>query len=131
MDIFKELKKLNFPIGHYVVVGSGIMAALGIREARDLDIAVDNELLKTLKKSGVYKEEIRYDKLFLVGSNIEIITQLNWEDYQTNVIDAISSAKIINGFPFLNIEETIKFKEALGREKDFKDIELIKDYLDK
>ncbi len=38
---------------------------------------------------------------------------------------------MINGFPFLNIEETIKFKRALGREKDFNDIKLLEAYLAK
>lgn len=131
MNIYNKLKELNYPIGHYIIVGSGIMAALGIREAMDLDIAVDSELLEFLRKSNKYKEEIRFDKLFLIADDVEIISQLNWEGYETTVSEAISSAKIINGFPFLNIEETIKFKKALGREKDYKDIKLIEDYLRK
>lgn len=131
MNIYNKLKELNYPIGHYVIVGSGIMAALGIREARDLDIAVDSELLELLRKSNKYKEEIRFDKLFLITDDVEIISQLNWEDYATTVSEAIRSAKVINGFPFLNTDETIKFKKALGREKDYIDIKLIEDYLRK
>jgi hypothetical protein len=128
MDIFKRLKKLNFPIGEYVVVGSGILDALGIRKARDLDIAVSDKLLNNLLKNPLYKKEMRYNKLFLVADDVEIITQLDWEDYATKKEDAIKTAKIINGCPFLNIEETIKFKRALGREKDFKDINALENY---
>jgi hypothetical protein len=62
-------------------------------------------------------------------NDIDIIKQLDWEDYPTTVEEAIKSADIIQGFPFLNISETIKFKTALGREKDFRDIEMLKDYL--
>lgn len=131
MDIFKKLKELNFPIGEYVVVGSGILAALGIREARDLDIAVSDKLLNDLLNNPIYKKETRYNKLFLITDDVEIITQLNWEDYTTKKEDAIKTAKIINEYPFLNIEETIKFKNALGREKDFNDIKALKAYLKK
>lgn len=40
--------------------------------------------------------------------------------------EIISSATLIDGIPFMNLDELIKFKIALGREKDFEDIELIK-----
>ena len=129
MDIFKKLTFLDFPQGNYVVIGSGILAALGLREANDLDIAVDSILLSRLKKDKGYKKEFRYNKLFLVKDNVEIITQLDWEDYPTKISEAIKSAELIEGFPFLNIEETVKFKKALGRNKDFEDIKLIENYL--
>lgn len=129
MDVFKKLAYLDFPLGSYVVIGSGILAALGLREAKDLDIAVDSILLSELKKYREYKKEFRHNKLFLVKDDVEIITQLDWEDYPTKISEAIESAYLIEGFPFLNIKETIKFKKALGREKDFKDIKLIENYL--
>lgn len=128
MNIIIEIKNLGFPIGEYVVVGSGLLAALGLREAGDLDIAVTQKLLQELRDSGEWKEEIRHDKLFLRRGKAEIISSLNWEDYLTTTEDAIKSALIINGVPFLNVEETIKFKNALGREKDFRDIELLKKF---
>ena len=132
MNIFKKLKKLNFPLGEYVLVGSGPLAARGIREASDLDIAVTDKLWRQLLNSGDYKTEERYGRLFLAEKNsddIDIIKQLDWEDYPTTVEEAIKSADIIQGFPFLNISETIKFKTALGRKKDFCDIEMLKKYL--
>jgi hypothetical protein len=132
MGIFKKLKELDFPLGEYVLVGSGPLAARGIREASDLDIAVTDKLWRQLFDSGDYKTEERYGRLFLAKKNrndIDIIKQLDWEDYPTTVEEAIKSADIIQGFPFLNISETIKFKTALGREKDFRDIEMLKDYL--
>lgn len=32
IDIFKEVVELDFPSGHFIVVGSGILAAKGIRQ---------------------------------------------------------------------------------------------------
>ena len=128
MDIIKKIKKLDFPFGEYVVIGSSILAALGLRNASDIDVAVTPSLLRKLRETGNWKEEIKWGKLFLVGDKIEIISRLNWEDYPTTTEEAIKTALVIDGVPFLNIEETILFKKALGREKDFKDIELLKRY---
>jgi len=36
MDIIEKIKNLDFPSGQYVVVGGGILVALGLREARDI-----------------------------------------------------------------------------------------------
>ena len=128
MDIFKKLKELNFPIGEYVLVGSGPLAARGIREASDLDIAVSPKLLKQLIDSKKYQEVQKYGKVFLEADNIDIIPRLDWKDYPMTTVEAIKTAYLINGYPFLNIKETIKFKKALGREKDFRDIKLLEDY---
>ena len=128
MNIFKKLKQLNLPLGEYVLVGSGPLAARGIREASDLDIAVTRKLLEELIASKKFRKIKKYGRLFLEAENLDIITQLDWDDYPTKVEEAIKTADIINGFPFLNISETIKFKKALGRKKDFKDIKLLEDY---
>lgn len=128
MNIFKKLKQLNFPLGEYVIVGSGPLAARDIREVSDLDIAVTPKLFKELINYKKYKEVEKYGKLFLEADNIDIIPQLDWHDYPTKVEEAIKTADIINGFPFLNISETIKFKKALGRKKDFKDIKLLENF---
>ena len=128
MDIFEKVKNLNLPLGEYVVIGGGILEALGIRKTNDLDIIVTPKLLKELGKTGKYKEEIKWGKLFLIGDKIEIGSKLDWENYSTKLDKAIKTAVVINGIPFLNIEETIKFKKALNREKDLKDLVLIKNY---
>jgi hypothetical protein len=128
MNIFRRLKELNFPLGEYVLVGSAPLAARGLREASDLDIAVTDKLWRQLKASGKYQEIEKYGRIFLDVEDIDIISQLDWEAYPTTVKEAIKTADIIDGFPFLSISETIKFKKALGREKDFHDIKLLEDY---
>jgi hypothetical protein len=128
---FKKLASLNFPLGEYVLVGSGPLVARELRDGSDIDIAVTAKLWQQLFDSGRYVIEERYGRQFLaeIGSQeIDIIKQLDWEAYPTTVEEAIKTADIINGFPFLSIPETIKFKTALGREKDFRDIKILEDY---
>lgn len=129
MNIIKEIKKLNFPPDQYVIVGSGTMSAFNIRESEDIDIAVTPELFKTLEQSEEWQEKIKYGKIFLEKGVVEIIAKLNWKDYQTTTEQAIKSAIIVEGIPFMNFDELKKFKTTLGREKDFEDIKLIDDYL--
>lgn len=129
MNIVKEVKKLNLPLGEYVVIGSGTMAALGIREARDIDITVTSKLHTELRMNGEWKEEERYGKIFLKKGTVEINPELNWKDYPTTTENAIVSALLIEGIPFLNLDELKKFKKALGRPKDFKDLDLIERYI--
>lgn len=129
MTIFERVKKLHFPLGEYIVIGAGILEALGIRDTHDVDIIVKPELFKKLKESKKYKEEIRWGKEFLIGDTIEIGLKFEWENYSTTIEEAIETATIVEGIPFLNLEETIRFKKAMSREKDFKDIKLIEEYL--
>ncbi|MEI8361433.1 MAG: hypothetical protein WCG01_04855 [bacterium] len=79
MDIFKKLEDINFPLDEYVIIGSGILAALNLREANDLDIAVTDKLFTELKANSNFKTNIKYDKEFLTSldSEVEIIPKLN------------------------------------------------------
>ena len=103
MDIIKEVKELNFPEGTYVVVASGILGVLNIRESRDIDIAVLPELLEELKASGDWREEVRYGKTFLSREGIDIIPELSWEAYPTTTKQAIETAEYIDDIPFFNL----------------------------
>ena len=44
--------------------------------------------------------------------------------HYTNHEELIRNAEVIDGVPFIRLNELIKFKNALGRDKDKKDIEL-------
>ena len=129
MDVIAEVKKLDLPLGQYVVIGSGIMARLGLREANDVDIAVTPDLYAKLRASGEWEEEERYGKIFLKKEAVEIIPRLDWESYSTTAEEAIASAAILDGVPFMNLNELVAFKRALGRAKDLPDIAIIEEYL--
>lgn len=134
MDIWKKLEELNFPIGEYLVTG-GAMAAHGIREAHDLDILVTPKLYRQLKEDG-WKvcdcEQCRKTKRFMLkGDSVDILPNYTYGNYDGDVNWLIANADIINGYPFINLSEYIKFKKELNRSKDIVDIELMRAYLDK
>jgi hypothetical protein len=131
MNIIEQIKKLKLPFGQYVIIGSGPMDVLGIRQAHDIDIAVMPELFKTLHASGEWEEEERYGKIFLMRDGLDINPELSWSDYPTTTAEAIASALVIDGISFMNLEELKRFKTALGREKDKADVALIEAYQQK
>ena len=46
-----------------------------------------------------------------------------------NPDEVIERAEIFHGFKFIRLDDLIRWKEKFGREKDLKDLELIKEYL--
>jgi hypothetical protein len=131
MNIIQKIKELNLPNDQYIVIGSGTMSALGIREANDIDMSVTEELFDKLKKTGEWEEFEKYGRPFLIKDVFDINKSLGWEKYSTTVEEVNKSALFIEGIPFMNLDELIKFKDAMGREKDLKDIALIKEYINK
>lgn len=134
MDIFKKLKELNFPKGEYVVAG-GSMAAHGIRPAKDLDILVTPKLYKQLYEAGweqcLCKICLSHGRLMLKNKDVDIVPDYTYGNYTGNVKSLIKNADIIRGFPFMKLTEMMKLKREIGREKDFADDKLVKEYLKK
>lgn len=133
IHIFDELRKLNFPTEQFIVVGSGIMAAKGIRDAYDLDIIVSQELFDSCKNSGwelkPWTRSGRPGKDWLKGDNVDlmIICQCGEEDLYLE--DLKKEGEKVNGVWFLSLKQLIKFKREYGRQKDFDDIALMEKYL--
>jgi hypothetical protein len=118
--LLEEFKKLSLPDGQYAIFGSGPLAIRGIRKAQDLDVVV---------RAGLCRRILRNHPKARVGcikiGNIEII---HTGRYSKKVIE---KAEMIKGFRFTRLKDLKIEKKKMGREKDFKDIELIDDYLKK
>lgn len=132
IDIFSELKKLDFPLGQYVVVG-GSMEAHGIRKAKDLDIVVTPMLYKYLYHEGwqqcTCERCLESSRLDLKKGNVEVLPNYMLGNYIGDTTKLIQNADMINGYPFVQLTELVKFKRELGRPKDMQDIKLIEGYL--
>ncbi len=130
MDIFEEVKKLNLPLGKYVVVGSGIMAAKRMRNINDIDLLVTEDVYEIISKQEGWTSEPKSDGWTLTKGIYEIDKVFKYKEYNPGTDHLIKTAEIINGIPFMQLSELVKFKEILRREKDLEDIELIKKYLE-
>jgi hypothetical protein len=132
IDVIAEAKKLTLPHGRYLVFGSGILAALGIRGSADIDLLVTANVFEDLKARG-WKHEV----ISIEGRPRERVSHADVEAYKEywcdgkdyDVVEMIRNAVVIDGVPFMGLESLIDLKRSMGREKDLTDIELIQDYL--
>lgn len=131
MDIVRKVKKLNLPGGSYVVVGSGTMEVLGIRETRDIDLVVSPEIYEKLKQEG-WEEKVRDDGTSFLVYNLYEVAR-TWDDVsgEPNLESLLQDAHIVDSIPFVKVERLMEWKKRKGRDKDITDVELIKDYLEK
>ena len=134
MDIAEEVKKLNLPLGKYVVVGSAILQMKGIRNSGDIDLVVSQDLFRDLQKKG-WKRKWFFCGMFqrraITNGTMEAFSNRNYKNYWGSAETLIGKAEIIDGIPFWPLDELVKFKKELGREKDLKDIMSINEYLKK
>jgi hypothetical protein len=128
MSIFSKVKQLNLPKGEYAVFGSGVLEAHKIRKTKDVDLAVSKNLFFKLKNEGWEPSEKNPEEIIAKGE-YEAFYKFTSKNYNPNVPSLIKNAELINGIPFVQLEETIKFKKALGRPKDLIDLKLIEKYL--
>lgn len=125
MNIIKKIKQLDLPVDDFLVVGSGPLAALGLRTANDIDLLVTPGLYGTLKKGG-WNEHTYPTTLDngLTKGDFEVVTC--WHGIRLD--DLIDSAVWFEGVAFANLEDVINWKSEMAREKDLRDLELIRRY---
>ncbi len=116
-----NLKKLDLPKDKYAIYGSGPLAVRRIRKAQDLDVVVTKDLFEKLKEK--HKEK---DPGHIVIGNIEFYADC--QSAISNPLKVIKRAEEIQGFKFITLKDLIDWKKKLGRDKDLKDIQLIKKY---
>lgn len=131
MNIFDRVKKFNLPLGHYAVFGSALLDVWGIRPAADLDILATPELYLELKSKGwEVRQAHGFEMLVKEDANVTTVQDSPTDgDYFPDRLQLIREAVIINGVPFVKIEEVIACKKVYDRPKDKADIQSIKQYL--
>ena len=118
-DILALLRELPYDPKDYWVVAGGAMVLWGLREeTADLDLGCTEELADRLEAEGhLHRRMADGNRWFRLGGDIEIFE--NW---------ICDEAVLLDGFPVISIRGLAEMKKALGREKDLRDLELIKDF---
>jgi len=52
MNIIERVQPLELPAVDYIVIGSGVLDALGLRPANDIDLVVSEPLFGRLRQRG-------------------------------------------------------------------------------
>lgn len=122
---------MRLPEDEFVIVSSGSLAVRGIRDARDLDICVSDKLWGELVKKYPVKKKGGIEVIDTGEKDIEILGKgsVFRDSSIASVAKIISTADLIGGIRYINLELLTMFKQKMGREKDIKDIQLINGYL--
>ena len=119
-EIKKELEVFPYSKEDYWLLTGGAMVLYGIKEeTSDIDLGCNQKMADELERDGFFHEYTENgNRHFIYGDRIEIFE--NW------INDSIT---LVDNIPVITISGLIEMKKELGREKDYKDIELIYDYL--
>lgn len=136
MKKFAALKKYNLPIGEYAISGSGPLGVRDIREINDIDIVISPTLRDSLIEKYGVQDDGKVKKIVFSNDDIEAFWEgsfysLKKDPKDPTTSDLITRAEIIDGLPFVSLEDTIFFKRKMNRPKDLEDIKLIEKWKNK
>ena len=115
-QIIARLEELNLDDTKYWVITGGAMVLYGLREqTSDIDLGCTSNLANLLQQEGFPVERMPDGtRKIVVAEDVEIFE--NWLE---------DKVERFEGVPVISIQGLIEMKRALGREKDFRDIQLI------
>ena len=119
-EMIAKLKAFPYDPAEYWVITGGAMVLYGIREeSSDIDLGCTAQMADWLEQEGyLYKVTGDGNRWFKLGEDIEV-----FENWLFGTVDHV------DGIPVISVQGLIEMKKDLGREKDFRDIALINDFL--
>lgn len=128
-DLFQKVRSLELPMGKYALFGSAPIGIRGLKDCRDIDIIVMEDLWKECKGRGLEVGFTADGSQYLWKDEIELFK--DWKPGHWDIRQLIEEAEIIEGLPFVKLEKVLEWKRLNGREKDLEDIEIIERFLQK
>lgn len=135
------LNQLDLPKDKIVLGGSAVLALRNIRKVRDVDIFARRSLWDRLEASGDWvrwdpspDDPVRHsDPPYLImvvdGTEVNIFYDWKHKGYLIDVQWHIDNSDQVAGWPSVNLNHLLQWKEHFRRPKDVEDIKLINDYL--
>ena len=121
-ELIINLNKYKLYKKEFIILSGAALVFYGIKEyAKDIDIAVSDKIYKTLLKkyNCIFEKNINNYDVWYIDNIINFsINYYNEVDYE-----------IIEGYKVQTLDSIIKLKEKLNRDKDKKDIKIIKKYI--
>ena len=130
-DLFiNAVKELGLPEEDYVIIGSGILCALSIRQADDIDIVVSERIFNSLSQSDDWNRNSFDDGTFVLVKGVyEIGADRKLEGAKPTLEELKEDQTLVHGVPFISIKRIMGLKLERGWAKDLVDVELIQAYL--
>lgn len=129
-ELIQKIKELDINPKDYIVIGSGLLGALGIREVDDIDLVLGERVFRQLELSRDWERKDYDDgSYYLIDGILEIGLDWDSKDALPNLNDLKSSEVIVESVPFVGPDRLMSWKKKKGRPKDLEDIKLLEAYL--
>lgn len=129
-DFIKKVHALGLDPKDYIVVGSGLLVALDIRQADDIDLIVTPDVFAELEASGEWtRKDFDDGTYYLLNGIYELGMDWDSVDIQPNLDDLKADQIVIEGVPFVSAQRLMSWKRKKGTKKHLKDVKLIEAYL--
>jgi hypothetical protein len=126
-SFIKAVKRLKLKPEDYIVIGSGILVALEIRDADDVDIVASKDAFDKLTKDTEWTSKILEDGTQILIKDIyEVGLDRKTQKTHPTLEELKQDQVIIDDIPFISLKHLMDLKFKRGLEKDMKDIDLIK-----
>lgn len=134
MKAYQKLDSLNLNTSDYLIMGTGIMFALGIRDISDftdIDLFVNENGWNKVKNIFENKYNSKW-KCYYIDIFDGLISIYNeWRPEKYDFYKLFEKSILINGYHYMSLEDVIDWKQKMNRDKDKIHIEMIKNYLNK
>ncbi|RYX78356.1 hypothetical protein EON76_05670 [bacterium] len=129
MKITDRVKSTGLPLDQIVVIGSGVMDALDMRQSRDIDLVASQSLFAALKSRDDYVHSLRHNEEVVEKDDQEI--WLSWCNGGISNFQRLWNEGItIDMVRFCDPKTVLVWKQLHNRPKDRTDITLLQKYLD-
>lgn len=129
-----ELTKLSLSSENSVIIGSGILDALGIRKSDDVDVVVDSGDYERLSEDSRFTPGENHGRPVLLDDTFEICKSWGVLGKEYKLQDFIPETVVIDGVRYISLDFLLRVKKSWlqdddVRQKDIDDVKLIEEYL--
>ena len=127
----ERVKELGLPLDQIIIIGSGILDQLGIRQSADIDVAAGREALEEIARSdGWVRKLAKNQRQYLVKYDGSVEIWDGWEiDGRIVEYDELLDYAVeYDGVKFVSLDFLRRWKNWRGREKDIQDVRLIDEW---
>lgn len=134
LEIKTKIDELGLNPDNAVVIGSGILSALNLRESKDIDVVVMEEKYKELSDTGRFRKEQNHGREILADDLFEIGTSWTVIGKTWKFEDLLNHSTTIDGVRYNSVEFLLDAKrrwisDGESRQKDIDDVKLMEQYL--
>ncbi len=130
-QVIERVRDINLDAGHYAIFGSGPLLVRGIiATVNDVDILARGPAWDTARTKGELVTLPEHGVTVASLDNRLVTIGTEWAIGDVDVDDALDSADIISGLPWVRLDLVAEYKRLAARPKDIEHLRLLQRWLD-